>query len=72
MRYLVVIEETETGYSAFVPDLPGCISVGDSREEIESNIQEAILLHIEGIKDDGLEVPKPKSDGVTMIIPQVA
>ena len=72
MRYLVIIEETRTGFSAYVPDLPGCVSVGDSREEIEANIHEAIMLHIEGMKEDGLEIPKPKTEAVNMIIPKVA
>ena len=72
MRYLVIIEETGTGFSAYVPDLPGCISVGDSREEIEANIHEAIILHIEGMREDGLEIPKPKTEAVNIIIPKVA
>ena len=72
MRYLVVIEKTETGFSAYVPDLPGCITVGDTREEIEEHIQEAILLHLEGMKEDGETIPTPNSEGVTMIIPQSA
>ena len=72
MHYVVVIEETETGYSAYVPDLPGCISVGSSHDEIEKNIQEAILFHIEGMKEDGIKIPEPKSQALTMIIPHVA
>ena len=72
MRYLIVIEETNTGFSAYVPDLAGCIAIGDSREEIEDNIQEAILFHLEGMKEDGIEIPKPTTDGLTMLIPSVA
>lgn len=72
MRYLVIIEETETGYSAYVPDLPGCISVGGSREEIESNIQEAITFHLEGMKEDGVEIPRPRTEAVNMTFPEVA
>lgn len=53
MGYLVVIEKTDTGFSAYVPDLPGCITVGDTREETEEHIQAAILLHLEGMKEDG-------------------
>jgi predicted RNase H-like HicB family nuclease len=52
MSYKVVIEKTETGYSAYVPNLPGCISVADTKEEIEKNISEAISFHIEGLKED--------------------
>ncbi len=50
MHYVIVIERTETGYSAYVPDLQGCVSVGDTREEIENNVQDAILFHLEGMK----------------------
>ncbi len=69
MKYLVVIEETDNGFSAYVPDLPGCITVGDSREETEQLIQEAILFHLEGMKEDGLNPPLAKSEGLTMILP---
>jgi len=72
MRYLIVIEETETGFSAYVPDLPGCITVGGTREEVENQIQEAILFHIEGMKEDGLKIPTPKTEGLSMLIPVVA
>ena len=72
MHYVIVIEKTETGYSAYVPDLQGCVSVGDTREEIENNIQEAILFHLEGMNDDGLEIPIPKTEAMTMIIQKVA
>ncbi len=71
MHYLVVIEETETGYSAYAPDLPGCASVGETHEEIEKNIQEAIMFHLEGMKEDGIQIPKPKTQALTMIIPHV-
>ena len=72
MRYLVVIEKTKTGYSAYVPDLPGCITVGETREETENNIQEAILLHIEGMKEDGEPIPPALSEGMNLIIPETA
>ncbi len=72
MRYLVIIEETNTGFSAYVPDLPGCISVGTSKEEVESHIQEAIIFHLEGLKEDGLAIPAPKSEGLNMLIPHLA
>ena len=52
-----VVEKTDTGYSAYVPDLPGCISVGDDKEQIESNIREAIVFHLQGMKEDGVEIP---------------
>jgi predicted RNase H-like HicB family nuclease len=72
MHYVVVIEKTGTGYSAYVPDLPGCISVGETREEIEINIQEAIIFHLEGMNEDGLEIPTPETEAITMVIPRVA
>jgi predicted RNase H-like HicB family nuclease len=72
MHYVVVIEKTGTGYSAYVPDLPGCISVGETREEIEINIQEAIIFHLEGMNEDGLEIPTPETAAITMVIPKVA
>lgn len=61
MKYLVIIEETNTGFSAYPPDLPGCASTGSTREEIEKNIQEAIEFHLDGLQRSGLDVPEPKS-----------
>ena len=61
MRYLIVIEETSTGFSAFSPDLGGCVATGSTTEEVERNMQEAIAFHIEGLEADGLEVPPPRS-----------
>jgi predicted RNase H-like HicB family nuclease len=61
MRYAIVIEKTNTGYSAYVPDLPGCIATGASKAEIEREMQGAIRFHIDGMKQDGLPVPMPTS-----------
>ncbi|HEB86750.1 MAG TPA: type II toxin-antitoxin system HicB family antitoxin [Gammaproteobacteria bacterium] len=61
MRYLIVIEKSDTGYSAYSPDLLGCVSTGKTREEAESSMREAISFHIEGIREDGLEIPEPTS-----------
>ena len=61
MRYLVVIEPTGTGYSAYAPDLPGCISTGATREQVEENMREAIELHLEGLRAEGGVVPEPQS-----------
>ena len=55
MEYVVIIEKTNTGYSAYVPDLPGCTTVGDTKEEITMYMEEAIQLHLEGLREDGLE-----------------
>ncbi len=60
-KYLVVIEKTGTGYSAYSPDLPGCISAGASREEIEKNMEEAIEFHLDGLRQSGYPIPEPQS-----------
>ena len=59
MRYLVIIEPTDTGFSAYSPDLPGCVSTGATRQEVERNMQEAIELHLEGLREEGYPVPEP-------------
>ena len=59
MRYAIVIEKAEHNYSAYVPDLPGCVATGDSVQEVETEIGEAIRFHIEGLREDGLPVPAP-------------
>ena len=61
MKYLIIIEETKTGYSAFSPDLPGCVATGSSKEEVEENIKDAVAFHVEGMHQEGLEVPQPHS-----------
>ncbi len=61
MKYLVVIEPTGTGFSAYSPDLPGCASTGTNREEIERNVQEAIELHLKGLREEGYPVPEPST-----------
>jgi predicted RNase H-like HicB family nuclease len=61
MKYAVIIEKGEDGYGAYVPDLPGCIAAGETREEVIKLIQEAIEFHIEGLKEDGQSVPAPVS-----------
>jgi predicted RNase H-like HicB family nuclease len=61
MRYAVVIERSETGYSAYVPDLPGCVAVGSSVAETESAIREAIRFHIAGLREDGIPLPAAAS-----------
>jgi predicted RNase H-like HicB family nuclease len=60
-RYAVVIEEAGRNYSAYVPDLPGCVATGDTIEEIEREIRDAIQFHIAGLKEDGIPVPIPTS-----------
>ena len=62
MKYVVIIEKGETSYGAHVPDLPGCIAVGDTKQEALALIREAIEFHIEGLKADGEPVPSPASE----------
>ena len=57
MRYAVVIEKADGNYSAYVPDLPGCIATGATVSEVESEIREAIAFHIEGMREDGVAIP---------------
>ena len=64
MKYLVVIEPTDTGYSAYSPDLPGCVSTGATHEEVEHNMQEAIELHLEGLREEGYSVPEPSTSSL--------
>lgn len=59
MKYLIVIEPTSTGYSAYSPDLPGCVSTGATREEVERSMGEAIEFHLEGLREEGYDVPRP-------------
>jgi predicted RNase H-like HicB family nuclease len=61
MRYAVVIEKADGNYSAYVPDLPGCVATGATVAEAESEIREAIRFHIDGLKADGAAVPAPTS-----------
>ena len=61
MKYLIILEKTSTGYSAYSPDLLGCVSAGDTTEETEANMREAIEFHIEGMREDGLSIPIPQS-----------
>ena len=59
MKYTVIVEEGATSYGAFVPDLPGCVAVAETREEVLALIQEAIDFHLAGLKEDGEAIPKP-------------
>jgi predicted RNase H-like HicB family nuclease len=61
MRYAVVIEKADGNYSAYVPDLPGCIATGDTVAAVEAEIRDAIRFHIVGLKADGIVVPQPTS-----------
>ena len=61
MRYLVVVEKGTSSFGAYVPDLPGCIAAGDTKEEVLTLIRDAIELHLEGLKEAGQPIPSPSS-----------
>lgn len=63
MRYLVVVEEGSTSFGAYVPDLPGCVAAGDTRDEVLSLIREAIEFHLEGLAAEGEPIPSASSSG---------
>lgn len=68
-KYLVIVEETKAGYSAFSPDLQGCIATGSSKEEVEKNMKDAIAFHLEGMGQEGLEIPRPHSSSTYLEVP---
>lgn len=61
MQYAVVVEPSENGYGAYVPDLPGCVALGDTVDETLKLVQEAIELHLDGMREDGEQIPEPKT-----------
>ena len=61
MRYMVVLEQGSSSYGAYVPDLPGCVAVGESEQETLQLIQEAIVFHLEGLRQEGQSIPVPHS-----------
>ena len=61
-RYLVVIEQTRTGYSAYSPDLDGCVATAQTREKVEQRMREAIEFHLEGLKEGGYRIPEPRTE----------
>jgi predicted RNase H-like HicB family nuclease len=61
MRYGIVIEKGESSYGAYLPDLPGCVAVAETLEEVEALIREAVQLHLDGLREDGLPIPEPSS-----------
>ena len=69
MKYLVVVEPTATGFSAFSPDVPGCVATGATREEVEREIADAIAFHIDGLREDGLPVPEPQTSSAYVDVP---
>ncbi len=61
-RYLMIVEETPSGYSAYSPDVPGCVATGGTRPEVEREMHRAIEFHIEGLRAAGEEIPRPRSE----------
>ncbi len=61
MKILIVVEKTDTGYSAYSPDLDGCVATGGTREEVDARMREAVALHLEGLREEGYDVPEPNS-----------
>ncbi len=60
-KYLIVIEKTANNFSAFSPDLPGCVATGETKDKVRQHMQEAIRMHLEGMREDGLSIPEPSS-----------
>ena len=69
MKYLVVVEQTESGFSAYSPDVPGCVATGESRADVEREIADAISFHLEGMQIEGLELPTPHASTAYVDIP---
>jgi len=72
MRYVIIIEKGDTSYGAYVPDLPGCVAVGETSEEARALIEEAILLHLESLREAGEAIPEPLSQSVYIDVPLAA
>jgi predicted RNase H-like HicB family nuclease len=72
MEYLVVIEQAESNYSAYLPDLPGCVATGETPEETMSNIRKAIDMHLRGLKEDGFPVPLPTARAEYLVMQEAS
>lgn len=68
MKYTVVIEKTSSGYSAYVPDLPGCVAAADTQVEVKQLIGEAILLHVDSLRENGEPVPEARASVTTVSV----
>ena len=66
-EYLVIIEKGESSYGAYVPDLPGCVAVGETREEVDHLIRESITMHLEAMREDGESIPEPVSSPIQVM-----
>lgn len=72
MQYAIVIEKSATGYGVYVPDLPGCVAVGESEQEVREIICEAIEFHLDGVRGDGIPIPEPSSRVEYINVPNAA
>ncbi len=68
-KYLLVMEETQAGFSVYSPDLPGCVSTGRTRKEVEQNMREAISFHLDGLREEGQTVPEPHTYSAYVELP---
>ena len=69
MKYLIVIERTSSGNSAYSPDLPGCIAAAGTKEEVQREMKDAIAFHVDGLREEGLAIPEPHSTSSYVEIP---
>jgi predicted RNase H-like HicB family nuclease len=69
MKYLIVIEKTDTGFSAYSPDVPGCVATGSSRDEIEREMKAAITFHLDGLRQDGRQPPQSSTSATCIEVP---
>lgn len=67
-KFLIVIEKAAGNYSAYSPDLPGCVATGETKEAVEANMQEAIRMHLEGMREDNLPIPEPAASAEYILI----
>ncbi len=70
LKYVVVYEKSQTGWAAYVPDLPGVVTTGSTRDEVRSLIQEAIEFHLDGLREDKIPIPEPSAEAEVISIPQ--
>jgi predicted RNase H-like HicB family nuclease len=69
MKYLIVIESTTTGFSAYSPDVPGCVATGSTREEAEREMRDAISFHLDGLRQEGEKLPQPQASSTYVDVP---
>ena len=72
MKYLVVVEQSASGFSAYSPDLPGCIATAATRREVESEMTKAIAFHIDGLRAAGLDAPEPRTSSMYVDVPRAS